>query len=297
MKNILVTGASGFLGESLVRELYKMSDINVYAISSRDKDLLRKYPDIKVNNFNDFIRNKDEFPNIDLVFNCSFSRTSEGKELAKSLEFTAILAETCANSEVKGFVNISSQSVYNQQRESAAIESSIVMPDSKYAIAKYATEVVTSTILSKSETSFTNIRLASLSGIDFNHRLTSRMVKKAIESESLNVNNGSQKIAYLDVKDATHGLLQLIKSDPKLWKSVYNLGIKNYYYLIEIAEKIKCLMYQKEGKEIIIDKKESDDYINLTLNTTSFSKDFNWSKHWDIEKDLEELYLKYRRIQ
>src|SRR5690606_40083354 len=106
------------------------------------------------------------------IVHLAFARTWDGKDLADSLTFTKQLALIALRNRCS-FINVSSRSVYGNSSEDGQpwTEESIVKPDTTYAIAKFASEEVVSAIYSNCEgAKFTNVRLGSLAGFDFNQR-------------------------------------------------------------------------------------------------------------------------------
>ncbi|MGI6328766.1 MAG: NAD-dependent epimerase/dehydratase family protein [Dethiobacteria bacterium] len=133
-----------------------------------------------------------------------------GFSLAKAIKFTKDLFMTAKINCVKGIINISSQSVYGNKSKPLWNEDTPVSPDSTYAMAKYATEILTHTICNQKTMIGTNIRLDSLLGPGLDARLVSRFVNQVIKHEPIKIIGGMQKLSFLDVRDASEGLISLI---------------------------------------------------------------------------------------
>ena len=145
-----------------------------------------------------------------MIIHCAFARSYEGHSLANSLDFTTSLLLKAKNEGVKGFINISSQSVYGGHSNPLWRESLQVSPDSTYAMAKYATEIIIKIICEDSQMKYTNLRLSSLVGPELDVRLVSKFVNNAINSKPIQIIGGKQILSFMHVKDAAEGLFALI---------------------------------------------------------------------------------------
>ena len=182
--------------------------------------------------------------------------------------------ERAAEAGASAIINISSQSVYSQQRTDAATEETPVSLESSYAVGKYAVELILESICRGSNTVFTNLRMASLIGPGFDQRIVNRFVKQALETGTLNVKRNQKKFGFFDVEDAVDRIVAMLGSKKMTWKHVYNLGRDGAYTLIGIAETVKDVVKGETGKQIEIIVTDGDEIGNSELNVRSFEKDF-----------------------
>src|SRR5699024_516527 len=139
---------------------------------------------------------------IDFFLNCAFPRSSNPKKLAQGIPFTESIMKKCIKKGVKNIINISSQSVYSQKGNKNITEKIDVQPENLYGNTKYACERIVALLCNYSGLNYSNIRLGSLTGLNFNVRMTNRFVQSAIKNEKIIIYGGQQKISYLDVRDA-----------------------------------------------------------------------------------------------
>lgn len=235
MKTILVTGASGFLGHHLVKELLKHGDTKVIAILGRPEDKANALPsgtNITVYPVEALFTEK--FENIDTVVNCAFARSNDAKLLAGAFDFTEKLIKRLEELKVKSAINISSQGVYQRLRVGElSNEDSPIEPIDMYSMAKYATEKMFNL---SSIPYVTNVRLAS---ILMPQRFLYYFVKKAKAGERFTVTAPNQHAALLDVTDAAIGLVAITNLIPAKRANTYNLGIGTQYSLLEYAKSVK----------------------------------------------------------
>ena len=223
MIKVVITGASGFLGSNIIQKLANDSDVMVYALSSKCSDSL--FSNVKM--VHKDIIDCDEAKEIlsdAIVVNCAFPRNSTGNGMADGLSYINRVFMACSKYQAKAIINISSQSVYSQTRDFMADEQSEICLESPYAVGKYATELMLKGICEGTQTSYTNLRLASLIGPGFDQRIVNRLVKKAVAMEPISITISDQRFGFLDIEDAVDAVTSLLHSDIRKWKSVYNVG-------------------------------------------------------------------------
>lgn len=288
--NILITGAGGFLGKHLIKELSKEKRNQILAATSQYDILQNEWSGNENINIlsNDMVFTRPEFlHNIDVFINCAFPRNTDGVQMAKGLEYIQKILELSVELEVKSIINISSQSVYSQVRKNAADEHTEINLESKYAIGKYAVELMTNSICKNIP--HTNLRMASLIGPQFNQRVTNKMVDLALENGSLFVKKNQQLFGFLDVEDAVQGILLLLRIQPDEWDNVYNLGSEHVYTLIEIAEVIKAILEMDYGKIIEIHAETDDKVLNSAMDSSLFYKKVGFSQNYTLEESIRRI--------
>ncbi len=294
-ETIMVTGAGGFLGRELLRQIMDNTDYNVIAITSQSAKLYGKFGEKRLTCY-DFssIQNDDiNWKDISIIVHSAFARSGNGKELADSLEKTKDIVSRIGMEKGKGLVNISSQGVYGQTNKPLWRENIQVAPDSMYALAKYSSELITSSI--KGNNFSTNLRLPGLTGGQEGLRLevVSKFVNRSINKETINIIGGKQVFSNMDVRDAVSGIIALIKTDPSIWKKVYNVGCNKRYSIMEIANIVREVAkdYGIDEVEIKIEKK--DIYLDSGMDSSLFYQDTGWMPKYsmtDIVKSLFEYF-------
>lgn len=297
-KTVVVTGAGGLLGSEIIRQLnsYEKENWRVIAITSQVDNLQKKY-----SKYNVLVLPMDSWAlelikrdiKVDVLLNCAFPRSSDPKQLAKGIPFTEQLMKSCAKLKIPSIVNISSQSVYTQKKKKKPTEEDDVCPENLYGVTKYACERVVSLICENSKINYTNIRLGSLTSLDFDSRLTNRFVKSAVSGDTIQINGGTQELSYLDVRDAAKALIVLINCDSKRWKNKYNLGHEESYRLIDILAKIEEIYKKKYISSINKSIKDGDSNYNNLIDSKLFYKDFSFKPQHTLESMLLELFGKH----
>lgn len=296
-RNLLVTGASGYLGRNLV---YKLLDDNYFNIWTfgRNKGNLKKI----FNNDNMRFFDKDDLDegrlqlgNVDIILHLGFARPHCTKnEIAESLLFTNELFTRAAMHQVPSIINISSQSVYGLETKPLWTEQTPVNPSTSYSMAKYATEqMLVSLKKIKNHLHFTSIRLGTLAGgvvglieLDF----LSKISNQALRGETIVIESGNQQLERFDIRDAIEALIEILKSDSSTWKTVYNLSSGEVNSLKSIV--LKTINIASEYNNGIKSKIEIiDKPINMEfgMDSSLFSKSFRWEKKNSIKDSITSL--------
>ena len=296
-QGVLITGAGGFLGGELIRQLSEKKDYEIFALTSNKEKVMTEFSCIKqlfCFDIDDMKSGKIPWNKVDILVHCAFARASKGSELAKSLNFTNELFIEVVENKVPSIINISSRSVYGQLNKPLWIEKTPVEPDSLYALAKYTTELLTSNIknISKNNILATNIRLSSLIGNGLSERIVNKFVEHALKGETIRIIGGKQVFSYMDVRDAAAGIIALLSVNPQEWKEIYNLGNNKQYSLIDIANLVAEVGKNYVEESIKIEIEEKDICLDDGMDSSLFYMDTKWRPQYDM-KDIIESLFKY----
>lgn len=285
-KNLIITGASGFLGSNLICELQGRDDVFIHAFSSKsvqnDENIC--YHD---RNFAFTEQGRKLFSEA-IVINCAFPRNTTGTQMADGLAYIRNLFEITAENHAKAVINISSQSVYSSVREVPASEDTPPCLDTTYAVGKYASELLLESICKNIP--HTNIRLASLIGAGFNQRIVNKFIKQALEVNKLAVKENKKIFSFMDISDAVSGIIAMLDSDVSKWNPVYNLGTDNAYSLIDIAYTVSEVISEYENILINIETEHNEDVSNSSLCNDLFLSDFGFKAKTTLKQSVVKIY-------
>lgn len=271
LKTILVTGASGFLGHFVVKELLDNSQINVIAIGGRPEDKVNPLPNSPRLAFYTLDKLFSEnFADVETVINCAFARSNDAKLLAAAVDFTEKAIIRFIELGVKSVINISTQGVYERlPKEELSNEESPILPIDLYSIVKYSVEKMFNI---SSIPYVTNVRLASLM---MPQRFLYFFVKKAKVGEKFTVTAPNQYAALLHVKDAASGLVAISNVNPEKRSKIYNLGIGRQYSLLEYAETVKEIG-DTLGYNVSFDVADNGTVVNSGMDCTKLMIETGW---------------------
>ena len=290
MKNVLITGAGGFLGHTLLTRLTGCEDISVTALTSHKE----KLKDIKSNNISIItageIENTFNSTHFDYFVHAAFPRNTTGTEMASGLKYYCDILTLAIKYKVGSIINISSQSVYDPQRRYAAHESSPLSLNSSYAVGKYATELMIDNMVGD-DIPKTNIRLSSLIGPDFDQRITNQFIAKVLLGEEITIRCGKQIFSFMDVRDAANGIFTLLTANPKEWAPIYNLGSGCHYTLCEIAQKIQAIALTLGIAPTNLKIIEEELWSNTSLDCSKFNLQFKYTPRFTLEDSLKAIFI------
>ena len=289
MKKVLVTGAGGVLGQALIGKLYHcMPGIAVAALDINKENLSMLFPEADAFDVCDFQQEKIPFEELDAIIHCAFARSQKGEALAGSIGFTKQIFDLAVRYNVPKVINISSQSIYGSYREQDSAENSPIDPVDAYAVAKYACEKLSEAIFAGSACLMTNVRMASLIGVQYQERIIYKMTKYALQTGKIKIVGGSQLFSFLHLQDAADGLITLLKSPMKKWDAVYNLGTAEQYDIKTLARTIAEIVENKTGKKVEIDVESSDIKHAIPLDVSKFKRDFGWEAKISLRESVSE---------
>ncbi len=290
VSTILVTGAGGVLGSTLADSLSE-AGVQVYALSSNREKL--KGLDKNIICFENCDIDKIPWGNMDTVIHSAFTRSNDGYELARSLDFTReVFYKACKNG-VKSIINISSRSVYGQNPAVPWKETDAAAPDSTYSLAKYSSELLAEDIntLSGGGTRAISLRLAGLIGIGYGQRVVNQFVINVLNSKPIRIFGGNQMFSFLDVRDAALGIKALLQLDTLSRRRLYNLGSRKCISIIDIAEAVSRVAGCYTKNQVKIEIEEKNITSNGYMDSSLFYSDTKWMPRYKITDTIEQLFM------
>ena len=292
VKNIIITGSSGLVATQLTLDLLDKTPHCLYLVSTNPTALEGRYTGFAkkikcctLENFSNYAKTSGK--SFDACVNAGFARSSLGRPLVDSLEFTYRLVTLVKELKVKKFLNISSQSVYGKDTEPLWTEDTPLAPDYMYALGKYNTELITRIVLSNSSVNWTNIRLSSVCE---NARFMNVFVKNALSGNPIHLTAGNQGCSFIDVRDVASALTKVIESDIYHFDEAYNLGTAEMFTIREIAEKVKRIGETSYDASVLITEDANDNNVKIGMDNTLFKQTFDWQPQYTMDDMITSLF-------
>lgn len=292
-KRLVLTGAGGFLGRNLLPLLLEEGAI-VSAITSRTHFELCQIAGVdagdecvRVVSQADRAGISEALADSDFLLNAGFPRNTDGRQLAQGMEFIDWLFQEASRRGTRAVVNISSQSVYDQHRTEPATEETPPCPESPYAVAKYATELMLNCYCAC--LSHVNIRLASLIGPGFDQRVVNKMVKNALAEKRILASDQTGIFGYLDIMDAALAIVRLLEIGPVEWPDVVNVGSGEGYTTTDIAKLIRSELMERGYSVDIVSQETNNSKINTTVNANLLRELTGWSPTKSLSKTIKRI--------
>ncbi len=295
MNYVLITGANGNLGGTLVKELCENSSFGVVAIASDktkifemlDRENVRRRDKVEAISSEDFFNKDLPSLNIFAAVHMAFSRAIKpSKDIASSIDYSRKIYRRFHELSVPRVIYLSSQSVYGTTSEWRS-EATLVSPEIIYSMAKYAGEKLLEAEFENTDTKFSSLRLDY---VIQSQRLVSALCKQAKEKGVISLKGGNQTFSYIDKRDVAKAIVALIQYNGE-WKHIYNVGPnKMRLSLTEIAEVIKSVAKNNGVEKIEIQLEKNDTELWSGMDSSRFMSDTGWKPVLSIYDMVAEIY-------
>lgn len=248
MKNILITGGSGFLGRNLAKKL-KNKNIFIYdKVQPNYKCKFIKGSILNSSKINENLKTYKIDTIIHLAASLGVSNTEKKPSEVIDINFlgTLNILKAITNTKVKKFIFASSSEVYGDNKKKM-IENLDLKPKSLYGHTKILGENLVKTYSNLLGFDYLIFRFFNVCGYgqreDF---VISKFFKDIKEKKEITVyGSGIQKRSFCHVKDACDAIVLTINK--KIKNQIFNIGnnkepisIKNLAILIRNNSKYKC---------------------------------------------------------
>lgn len=277
---ILITGACGYLGSELVRNLKEKNELilvdNLYQRTSKrinsSKNLKFVKKDIEKMNFNNYLKKVDYIIHLANISNTTLKKNDSSKIIKTNLESLDKIILSCIKNDVK-LLYISTSTVYGKQKKivNENLKKSFYKPYNLYSKTKLLAERKINDFRSK-KLKFSILRLGTLYGQSPNTRYDTG-IQKFLEDARLgkyifiNKRYFDFKKSYLSLNDGVRAIKYVLK------KNFFN---GETYNVSGINQSIKQIIkYIKKEKPKIKLKFTNQNIINQTPCNISSNKFIN----------------------
>ena len=275
MKNLLITGATGFIGGRLVQYFLKKG-VQILAQGSSMESFNRLKINLERNGLKsknieywsqDFLKEKWNFPDfseLDALIHCAAAtRVREGtlenydKYFTLNVLATKILAKKALENNINHFIHLSTGQVFGRPPSFPINEQTPKKPINLYGITKLIGEhVIVSLGILENGLNYTIVRPFSVYGKG-HYNIISIITEKLLNNEPLTIfGDGNSRRAFSHVKDFCNAI-SLIINNKKCFKEEYNLSGAKEYSINELVELISKKLRREPNikrKKAIVDE-------------------------------------------
>jgi nucleoside-diphosphate-sugar epimerase len=305
-KNILITGASGYVGTRLANQLIKNKFRNIinYDISLYGDDHLPKFKNyiyIKKD-----LRDIDAFSSviqkysIDTVLHLACISNDPTFELkngiSKQINYDCFedLVRISKQGNVKKFIYASTCSVYGISDSPNVTEDHPLLPITDYNKYKALCEPVLKKYL---DDTFSGIIIRPATVCGFSEKMRFDLTVNILTNYAFNkgfikVFGGEQTRPNIHIEDMCRLYTMLMDRDIKSFNGeVFNAGVENLK-IIQIAEIIKKIFKQR-NKDIDIQIEKSDDKRSYMINSDKIKKVLGFEFRFSVEDAVKDLLARF----
>ena len=304
MPKVLVTGAGGYIGTQLVRDLLKLGhEVKAVDRFFFGKEKLREFISTKkIEIVQRDIRDLEvsDFRGQEIVFDLACLSNDPSGELDPKLTYQINrdgrmhVAKTAKNAGVRKYVISSSCSVYGKGSEPKLSEKSETNPISVYAKSTLDAEQHNLSI-SDNDFSVTSLRNATVFGLSNRMRfdlVVNLMTLTAFQKGRIIVlGGGKQWRPLVHVSDVSQAFLNVMAADnKKVSAEIFNIGLDNFQ-IINLAYLVKDVVPYPVEIEVAPDDEDKRDY-NVVFDKAKNILDFE--PKTDVNSGIKEIFAALR---
>lgn len=316
MKNVLITGCSGFLGPFLSETLdtsvegggkikisgitevpdYKSSRITVYNIDIRDRDRVFEVVETV---------KPDVVFHLAAISNVGFSWKHQ--ELTYQINFigSSNLLEALAEFSPRCRVLLmSSAELYGASNEEKMNESLPISSRNPYALSKIAMEMAADLYIRSMGMDIVKLRSFNFTGpgqdrkfvaSDFSYQIAE--IEKGRREPVIRVGNLSAERDISDVRDIARYMAVIARSGKEVPGGIYNLCSGNTYSIRELLDILLSLSEKKIDVKVDKGKFRPIDVPRLAGDNTLLRETFNLQPRYTFEQTLSDLLNHWRETK
>ena len=301
MKKILVTGGSGFIGTSIIKNLLLDGYyVNCLDINKPEVYFEKKFQFFQGSIFDDkVIRYAIKGCNIVIHLAASLGVKNTDEDIVDCLDnnilgVKKILIHSIKN-KIQKFIFSSSSEVYGDQRIFPINENAELKNKSIYATSKIVAEKYIEGFAKKKKINYNIIRFFNVYGLgQKSNFVISKFIKRVSEGKNLQIyGNGNQIRSFCNLEDATKGLIGVVKKGKA--NTTYNIGNSNEpISILNLAKKICKISEKKNIKIKKISYKDSDrtkerEIFKRIPNLSKIKNDIGYVPKISLESGIKEL--------
>lgn len=247
MSNILITGATGFIGSCLVQELLRRGKTINILLRKKGLNWRLKKNQNKLNIYECDLLSpslKDIIDKIspEYIFHCASYGTNQSEQNINStidinIKGTLNLLEAIKRTQFKLFVNTGSSSEYGTKNESMN-ENMRLDPDNVYGISKAASTLFCQQIAKKERLPIITLRLFSPYGyLEHKKRLVPSVILHSLDNSKINLSSPTNVRDFIFIEDVISAYIACMNSSFTAG-DILNIGSGEQHTIQEVVDLI-----------------------------------------------------------
>lgn len=310
-KKILVTGAGGFIGSSLIERLVELgaevtalveynSNLEIFNLVKVKSEIIRQinivFGDIRDFNFmNELVKGKNIVFNLAALIDIPYSYRSPESYIHTNILGSYNVLESCKNNDIELLVQTSTSEVYGTPESEFIKENHRLNAQSPYAATKIAADQLSHSYYCSYGLPVLIIRPFNTYGPRQSVRaLIPSIIRQALNGNKIILGNLNTTRDYTYVDDTVEGFIKSIEIKNRN-AEVYNLGTGREYSAKDIID----IVSKKLNKSIIIEQNEklirpaNSEVLRLKSDNSKMVNETGWHPMTPIEKGLTNIIDKW----
>lgn len=305
VKNILVIGATGFIGSNLVKLLLDKG-FNIYVfIRSNSITGTKRLDNLKNINriictLEEFIDNADKLPEFDICYNLA-AYYIDDKNLNEmvdgNINFLLSIIEFCSKNKTKLLINTGTCFEYGFNNGELLNEESKILPHSIYGASKASAVIMGNTYARLKNINMITLRLFGVYGPNENlNKFIPAIIDASLKNKNIYLTECTQIRDYMYVEDVVDIYYRVAFCKNIVNYEVYNICTScrcSLKEIVDIIAKISNCNYDifKFGKLEF----RNNEVMNFIGDNTKLKSILDWEPRYTLEEGLRKTYDWYRK--
>lgn len=285
-----VTGATGFIGSSLVKKLLTKG-YRVKALVRENKDKLPSGIEIVKGSLSDLKAINSFTSGIDTLVHLAARQLLPEQEMVKdNIDGTYNLISSSLDKNISQIVYLSTIAVYGESQGSVFTEDDAPHPNTIYGLTKYISENIVNYWSRKSGNTITVLRPFNIYGPGNKKGVIYNFYKSFLESGKITIfGDGLQTRDYLFVEDVVEAICLSISNKTE---GIINLGTGQSYSLLDLVK----IFGEVLQKEIPIEFKPSEagKVLDIQYDISKPREKLAWAAKVNLEEGLRKTLGWYK---
>lgn len=291
MKNIMIIGASGFIGQHLTRHYLEQGDTVTAFVPNPEKmdEIKKEFSKLKTvkavfEDFNSISERTNNTKEVDVFFYLAWGgygkATNDYREQIKNIKPVCDAIVEAKKMNVKRFVFASSLSEY-MIKEGSTLSHNEDGVCNVYGSAKHAARLMAQAVASQQDIPFISVAFANTYGPgDMSHRSTNMFIHQLLTGNDINLTEGTHMYDWNYIDDCISGLtLAGEKGQPD---SLYYIGSRTRRPLKEIVGELRDIL--APDAKINLGKYHEDFYMDYPcVDTHKLYRDTGYLANTDFK--------------
>jgi UDP-glucose 4-epimerase len=292
MKNILVTGATGFMGRNLVEKLHSMAyqvsgvdksggmigDTSIDALDCTNQEALNRYCQGK--SFDGIIHLAASVPP-------SFHGEEARQSLLENVQMTINLLEVAREQGGKVFIYASGTSVYGYPDKLPVTEETPAQPDGFYLLGKFFGELLCQQYQKEYKLPVAILRISAPYGPGMRKETVIRkFIKQALLSEDITLyGTGSRSQDFTYIEDVTGAIVQAYEAKAT---GIFNVSSGVSTSMKELAETILRVLPSSKSRIVYSGAKDPQEGYRAAFSFEKARGSFGYQPKFPLTRGIEE---------